>query len=181
MKTWPTPGLASSADAELPSAPPPRLRGRWLVIARIVWFVLFAVVVGIVIVSIPTYFAYLHTLTASYNPRVEQITQSQRRALENLGPLLGLLCRLQHRAQSPPDLRLSAGWRSAFLAQGRYRMAFVTSAALITFPIGYLSVQTTSLTLPWSWLAQLAKLRRPDQPQHSLLPLPQWTARSHAG
>ena len=62
VKTWPTPGLASSADAELPSAPPPRLRGRWLVIARIVWFVLFAVVVGIVIVSIPTYFAYLHTL-----------------------------------------------------------------------------------------------------------------------
>lgn len=161
VKTYPASGLASLAEAEPPSALPPRLRGRWLVIARIVWLVLFAVVVGIVIVSIPTYFAYLHILTASYNPRVEQITQSQLRALETLGFSLDFyaVINIVLNLLQICGFLLVGGvlfWRKA-----DNRMAFVTSAALITFPIGYLSVQTTSLTLPWSWLAQLVSFIGP--------------------
>ncbi len=132
-----------------------RLRDHWLVIARLSWFVILGLVVSIVIASIPTYFAYLHILTAHPNPRSQQLTQDGIRALHALG--------LSVDSYAIYNIILNAFFVLGFLLVGWVifwhkaddRLAFFTSVALLTFPIGFVSTQTTTLPWPWVWLVQV--------------------------
>lgn len=132
-----------------------RLRGTWLVIARLAWVAILGLVVGIVIASIPTYFAYLHILTAHANPRGQQLTQEGLRALHALGLSLD--------SYAIYNILLNALFVLGFVLIGVVifwhkaddSLAFFTSVALITFPIGFVAVQTTTLPWPWVWLVQV--------------------------
>ena len=48
-----------------------RLQGRWLIIARLLWFAVVGLVIGIVIASIPTYVVFLHTLTTNGSSQIQ--------------------------------------------------------------------------------------------------------------
>src|SRR5579859_5217940 len=55
-----------------------------LVIARVLWCSILGLVLGIIIASTPTYFAYLHVLAPRIVPREVRLTQDGVRALQAL-------------------------------------------------------------------------------------------------
>src|SRR5437764_6840334 len=64
------------------------LSGRWLMFARIAWMVIALLALGLVIASIPRYYAFLHVLctdTAAACRNSGQITSADLRALQALG------------------------------------------------------------------------------------------------
>lgn len=131
-----------------------RLRGRWLVIARLLWFAVVGLVVGIVIASIPTYFAFLHTLTTNGSSEI-QLTLLGVHALHALG--------LSIDSYAIFNIAINALFVFGFFLVGAVifwrkaddRLALFTSAALIAFPIGFISTQTTTLPSPWLLLVQV--------------------------
>ena len=56
------PSALTQVPGEVPAAPSDlRLQGRWLLIARVGWSALAAVFVGLYVVSLPPYVAFLQT------------------------------------------------------------------------------------------------------------------------
>src|SRR5215203_7272878 len=69
-----------------PDAPQPdRLRGRWLLLARVAWIVVAALAVGLFIRGIPAEFALLHVPCPSLRCPTGQLSPSGLHALEGLG------------------------------------------------------------------------------------------------
>jgi signal transduction histidine kinase len=111
-----------------------RLRGRWLFIARVIWF------------------AYLHTISSGVvtDLTAGQLTQDGVRALHALGLSVDIYATYH--------IVLNTIFMFGFLTVGAVifwrkadeRMALFTSFALITFPIGFI-FQTTTLPSTW-WL-----------------------------
>jgi hypothetical protein len=131
-----------------------RLHGRWLVIARLLWFAVVGLVVGIVLASIPTYVAFLHTLTTNGSAQI-QLTLRGVHALHALGLSIDSYAIL--------NVMINALFVFGFLLVGAVifwrkaddRLALFTSAALVAFPIGFISTQTTTLPSPWLLLVQI--------------------------
>ena len=71
----------TSADASLPG----RLRGRWLLLARVAWIVVAAVALGLFIIGIPDEFTLLHIPCHAVMCPTGQLSPSGLRALEGLG------------------------------------------------------------------------------------------------
>src|SRR5579863_5948451 len=61
-----------------------RLRGVWLILARVAWVVLALLAIGLLVASLPSYYAYLHITnpTSYYGP---QLTPGDVRELHSLG------------------------------------------------------------------------------------------------
>jgi hypothetical protein len=64
--------------------PEVRLQGVWLILARSVWVVLALLAIGLLVASLPSYYAYLHIIntTSVYGP---QLTPGDVQELHNLG------------------------------------------------------------------------------------------------
>ncbi len=58
-------GTRVGASAKSASAGNTDLQGRWLLFARTVWVIVVVLTLGLFVVSIPSYFAYLHILSAT--------------------------------------------------------------------------------------------------------------------
>ena len=56
----PSASTETTVDAQPRSEEDTRLRGHWLVLARVVWVMLAVLTLGLFIASIPSYFAFLH-------------------------------------------------------------------------------------------------------------------------
>ena len=142
-----TPTIARSGRSDLSGM---RLYGRWLVIARVTWFVVVGLVGALFIASMPPYVAYLHTLTTGVvvDLNAGQLTPAGVRALQALDLSIDFYA-IYH-------LVLNAVFLCGFLGVGSVlfwrkaddRMALFTSFTLVTFPISFL-FQTTTLPLAW--------------------------------
>lgn len=143
-----TPTIARSGRSDLSGM---RLYGRWLVIARVTWFVVVGLVGALFIASMPPYVAYLHTLTTGVvvDLNAGQLTPAGVRALQALDLSIDFYA-IYH-------LVLNAVFLCGFLGVGSVLfwrkaenpMALLTSFALVIFPSTFL-YQTT--TLPTIWL-----------------------------
>jgi hypothetical protein len=71
-----------------------RLRGRWLIIARMVWVVLAVLTLGLIIASIPSYSAFIHVVCTGALAICRnngQPTPDDMRALQTLGLSLNFI------------------------------------------------------------------------------------------
>src|SRR5437762_14129031 len=59
----PSVSTQTAVDAQPRGETDTRLRGRWLVLARVVWVAIAVLSLGLVTASIPSYFAFLHVLS----------------------------------------------------------------------------------------------------------------------
>jgi signal transduction histidine kinase len=144
----PTP---KATGPESTSASQTPLRGRWLLLARIIWFFVVGLVLGIVIASIPTYFAYLHVLTTSVAPRGTQLTQGGVRELHALGLSIDFYAVFTIVINA---LFVFSFWLVGavlFWRKADAPLALFASFALVAFPIGFIPFQATTLPSAW-WL-----------------------------
>ena len=84
-----------------------RLSGRWLVLARVVWVGITVLTLGLVIASIPSYFAFLHVLCTGALATCRnngQITPDDLRAFQAFGLSLNFLA--AYRSHSTSSLLL---------------------------------------------------------------------------
>src|SRR5260370_17002794 len=81
------PSTSTITHSSRPDTSGIRLHGRWLIIVCVTWFVVVGPVVVLFIASIPTYVAFLHTLTTGVVVDLNggQLTQQGVRALHALG------------------------------------------------------------------------------------------------
>ncbi len=66
-----------------------RLRGGWLVLARVIWVALIVFTVGIFVIGLPVYFAQLQTICSGTACAYSQLSSEQATALRALGLSLG--------------------------------------------------------------------------------------------
>jgi hypothetical protein len=148
--TPPTPNITHSSQ---PSTSGIRLHGRWLIIVCVTWFVVVGPVVVLFIASIPTYVAFLHTLTTGVVVDLNggQLTQQGVRALHALGLSVNFYV-IYH-------IVLNAIFMLGFLTVGGLLfwrkaddpMAMLTSFVLVTAPFDTL-FQLNTLPPAWSFL-----------------------------
>jgi len=131
------------------------LRGRWLVIARLSWCVVVGLVVGIVIASIPPYFASLHVLTAHPAPRVTQLTHDGVHALQALGLSIDFYAVFTIAVNALFVFGFVLVGAVLFWRKAEDRLALFASFALVTFPIGFISYQPATLPSIWSLPVQV--------------------------
>jgi hypothetical protein len=81
------PSALTQAPRESPAAPSDlRLQGRWLLIARVGWGALAAVFVGLYVVSLPPYVAFLQTPCRGASCGIDgALTPAVMQALHQLG------------------------------------------------------------------------------------------------
>jgi hypothetical protein len=115
-----------------------RLRGGWLVLARVVWVALVALALGLVFGFLPTYFAYLHIIVKP-SPGVSgpQLTANDVRSLQALGLSLDFYAWFFIIASLfflfvYVSIGIVLFWRKS-----DERMALLASISLILFPIAY--------------------------------------------
>ncbi len=84
----PSASTKATVDAQPQRETDTRLRGRWLLLVRVVWVVIAVLALGLVIASIPGYFSFLHVLctgTLATCKNSGQITPGYLRAIQALG------------------------------------------------------------------------------------------------
>jgi len=72
----------AGTSAKSASTDDTELHGRWLLLARIVWVIVVLLTLGLFVASIPSYFAYLHILTAT--PTIDLGSQLARQDVQQL-------------------------------------------------------------------------------------------------
>jgi hypothetical protein len=77
------------AGSPVPSTPDTRLRGRWLPIARVGWVAGVAFILGLFLLSLPTYLAHVQTVCVHQPCAGEQLTLKNAHALQALGISVG--------------------------------------------------------------------------------------------
>ena len=88
VMNFPSVSTQTAVDAQPQGETDTRLRGRWLVLARVVWVGSAVLSLGLVIASIPSYFAFLHVLCTGAPATCRnngQVTPDYLRALQALG------------------------------------------------------------------------------------------------
>jgi signal transduction histidine kinase len=129
------------------------LSGRWLMFARIAWMVIALLALGLVIASIPRYYAFLHVLctdTAAACRNSGQITSADLRALQALGVSLDFSAAFQIALYIVFTVVYVAIGIVVFWRKSADRMALFASLTLVMFPAAF---NTSALaTLPPAWL-----------------------------
>ncbi len=146
-----------TANHEASSPPDAHLRGRRLVFARLAWFAVVGLVLGLFVISIPPYYAYLHTIVPVMDLESGQLTERGTQALVSLG--------LSIDSYAVYHILLNGVFAFGFLLVGAAlfwrkaddRMALLTSFALVTFSLGFSGnvYQMRAASSSWPVLAQL--------------------------
>ena len=115
-----------------------RLRGGWLVLARVVWVALIVLALGLFFGSLPTYFAYLHIIVKpSPETSGPQLTANDVRSLQAVGLSLDFYAWFIIIASLLflfvyVSIGIVLFWRKS-----DDRIALLASIALVLFPIAY--------------------------------------------
>jgi signal transduction histidine kinase len=147
----------TGVNAQPPGEADTRLRGGFLVLARVVWVMLAALTLGLLIATIPGYFAFLHVVcpgtfaTCRFSGR---LTSVDLRALQALG--------LSQDFFAWYEIALYIVFNFGFVAIGALifwrksddRMALFASLALILLPAGFNNGQLATLPSAWTLLGQ---------------------------
>lgn len=132
-----------------PNGSETRLQGAWLVVARIAWVAITLLAIGLLVASLPSYFAYLHitNTTSIYGP---QLAPGDVRELQRLGLSLDFYAWLNIGV----FLIVLLVWVSIgivlFWRKSDDRMALLASLSLVLFPI-VINTQIVG-TLPPVWM-----------------------------
>jgi len=126
-----------------------RLRGGWLVLARVVWVAMVVLTLGLFIASIPTTFADLHLLcTAASCTTSGQLTPDYVRELHALGLSMDFYATYIVVFIIVFAFGYFAVGAVLFWRKSDDRMALFASFTLVTFPMAFTEVLAT---LPPSW------------------------------
>ncbi len=126
-----------------------RLRGGWLVLARVVWVALVVLALGLFFASIPTTFASLHILcTAASCSNGGQLTSDSVRELHALGLSVDFYATYIVVFIIVFAFGYFAVGAVLFWRKSDDRMALFASFTLVTFPMAFTEVLAT---LPPSW------------------------------
>jgi len=125
-----------------------RLQGAWLVLARVAWVVIAGLSIGLFVVALPSYFAYLHSIntTSPYGP---QLPFSDVRDLYRLGLSLDFYAWLDISGIVLNLLVYVLVGIVIFWRKSDDRMALLASLALVLFPIAFNN--GVAATLPPAW------------------------------
>src|SRR5438876_44226 len=128
-----------------------RLRGGWLVLARVVWVALVVLTLGLFFGSLPTYFAYLHIIVKP-SPEVSgpRLTPTAVRSLQVVGLSLDFYAWF--------IIIVSLFFLFVYLSVGVVlfwrksddRMALLASISLVLFPIAYNNGIVGTLPPAWT-------------------------------
>ena len=121
--------LPTSADAPQPD----RLRGRWLLLARVAWILVAALAVGLFIRGIPAEFALLHIPCHAVMCPTGQLSPSGLHALEGLGLSLDSFAAYSVAMDALFAAVCTAVALLIFLRRSDDRMGLLVSLALLTF------------------------------------------------
>jgi len=145
--------------AQTPGEADTRLRGRWLVIARVGWVVITLLTLGLLIASIPTYFVSLHLLCSSDPATCRnggQLTPNGLQAFRAAGLSLDFYATYEVALYVLLIIVFAAIGAVIFWRKSDDRMALVASLALITFPAGWGSSELATLPSGWALPGQFA-------------------------
>jgi hypothetical protein len=137
------------AHPDTHQGPEIRLQGVWLILARVAWVVLALLGVGLPVVSLPSYYAYLHITdpTSVYGP---QLTPGDVRELHNLGLSLDFYAWLNISAFLIFLLVCVSIGLILFLRRSDDHLALLASLSIVFFPLGF-NTQIPQ-TLPSVWM-----------------------------
>jgi hypothetical protein len=130
-----------------------RLQGAWLVLARVTWVVIAGLSIGMFVVALPSYFAYLHVIntTSPYGP---QLPLSDVRELYRLGLSLDFYAWLDISGIVLNLLVYVLVGIVIFWRKSDDRVALLASLTLVLFPIGFNNVVAATLPPAWALLAE---------------------------
>lgn len=125
------------------------LQGTWLALARIAWVIIALFGVGLMLASIPSYYAYLHVTNAAsyYGP---QLTPGDVRELHALDLSLDFYAWLNISVFLITLLVSASIGVVLFMRRPDDRLALVTSLTLVLFPLGFNSSITGTLPPAWT-------------------------------
>src|SRR5205085_4314988 len=135
-----------------------RLSGRWFVLVRLMSLCLCGLSVGLLVASIPSYFASLHLLcmdTAAACGVSGQLTPGDVRRLHELGLSIDFFATYIIVVTSIFALGYWLVAAFLFWRKSDNRMALFTVVCLGTFPIAFHSGFISILSSPWSFLAHV--------------------------
>jgi hypothetical protein len=125
-----------------------RLQGAWLVLARVAWIIIAGLSIGLFVVALPSYFAYLHSIntTSPYGP---QLPLSDVEELYRIGLSLDFYTWLDMSGILLILLVYVLVGIVIFWRKSNDRMALLASLALVLFPIAF--NHGVAATLPPAW------------------------------
>src|SRR5215467_14517976 len=126
-------------------APPPgeadtKLRGRWLLLARVLWIVLATLSIGLFIAGIPGYYAFLHLICTSGRficTNTGQLTPHDLREFQSLGLSLDFFATYQIVLVIVFAVVYAAIGAGVFWRKSDDRMALFASLTLVMFPAAF--------------------------------------------
>ncbi len=126
-----------------------QLQGAWLVLARVAWVAITLLAMGLLVASLPSYFAYLHVMntTSPYGP---QLAPGDVRELSALGLSLDFYAWLNISVFVIFLLVCVSMGVVLFLRKSDDRVALLASLTLVFIPIGF-NTQILG-TLPPAWM-----------------------------
>src|SRR5438045_4177945 len=157
----PTASTQTTVYAQPPGETDTRLRGRWLLLARVVWVGITVLTLGLSVASIPTAVASLYVLctdapaTCSNNG---QITPDYLRALQALGLSLDAFAMYEVALLIVFAVVYVAIGAMLFWRRSDDRMALIASLTLVTFPAAFNVAALATLPSAWWWPSQFVIL-----------------------
>ena len=153
----PPTSIETTVEAPPRSEVDTRLRGRWLVLARALWFVIAVLTLGLLIASMPSYFAVLHVVckgSFAVCRNNGQLTPGDVRAFQALGLSLDFYATYELVIYIVFTVGYAAIGAVIFWRKSDDRMALFASLTLIMFPAGFNSSELATLPSAWSLPAQ---------------------------
>jgi len=129
------------------------LQGVWLVLARVAWVAITLLAIGLFVVALPSYFAYLHGINTT-PPNGTQLPLSDVRELYRLGLSLDFYAWLNTSGIVLNLLVYVLVGVVIFWRKSDDRMALLASLALVLFPIAFNNGVAATLPPGWVLLAE---------------------------
>jgi hypothetical protein len=130
------------------------LQGRWLLLARIVWVVVVSLTLGLFVASMPSYFAYLHILSATPTTGVgSQLARQDVQQLQMFGLSINFYAWYSLILNTIFVTVYSLVGLVLFLRKSENRMAYFASFTLIMFSVA--ENLNMLQTLPSAWNAAI--------------------------
>ncbi|HLX55998.1 MAG TPA: hypothetical protein VKR83_03150 [Ktedonobacteraceae bacterium] len=124
------------------------LLGRWLLLARMVWILVVVLALGLFVASMPSYFAYLHTLSATPTTDIgAQLARQDVQQLQDAGLSINFYAWYSVILNGIFVLVYSLIGLILFLRKSENRMALFASFTLVVFSIEAINLNAVQ-TLP---------------------------------
>jgi hypothetical protein len=132
------------------------ISGGWLVAARVAWVTLTVLTIWLFVVSIPTRYEYLLSVSSQASPRLGQLNADQAQALSDLGLSLRFYALYDMVLEVIPALVIVATALVMFWRRSDDWMALFVALALLTLGLVAPPILFTSATVQPTWRLPVA-------------------------